>query len=99
MPLIRIDLFEGRSHEQKKSLLEAITRETVRVLECSPDSVDIIFTDLRREDWATGGVFSPAELRDQLAGFEADGCTEIAYQPAGPDIGRELEAFANAVRG
>ncbi len=48
---------------------------------------------------ATGGVFSPAELRDQLAGFEADGCTEIAYQPAGPDIGRELEAFANAVRG
>ena len=48
---------------------------------------------------ATGGVFSPAELREQLAGFEADGCTEIAYQPAGPDIGRELETFAKAALG
>jgi 5,10-methylenetetrahydromethanopterin reductase len=28
-----------------------------------------------------------------------DGMTEIAYQPAGPDIPRELEAFAAAVRG
>ena len=29
----------------------------------------------------------------------ASGMTEIAYQPAGPDIPRELEAFAKAVRG
>jgi 5,10-methylenetetrahydromethanopterin reductase len=48
---------------------------------------------------ATGGVFTAAELRDQLAGFEASGATEIAYQPAGPDIPRELEAFAAALRG
>ena len=48
---------------------------------------------------ATGGVFTPAELREQLAGFEADGATEIAYQPAGSDIPRELEAFAKAALG
>jgi 5,10-methylenetetrahydromethanopterin reductase len=28
----------------------------------------------------------------------AAGMTEIAYQPAGPDIPRELEAFAKAVQ-
>ena len=28
----------------------------------------------------------------------APGMTEIAYQPAGPDIPRELEAFAKAVQ-
>jgi 4-oxalocrotonate tautomerase len=26
------------------------------VLQCEPASVDIIFTDVRRENWATGGV-------------------------------------------
>lgn len=48
---------------------------------------------------ATGGAFTPAGLRDRLAQLEAGGCTEIAYQPAGPDIPRELEAFAKAAQG
>jgi 5,10-methylenetetrahydromethanopterin reductase len=47
---------------------------------------------------ATGAVFTPAELKEQLEGFEAAGATEIAYQPAGPDIQRELEAFAKAAQ-
>jgi len=45
---------------------------------------------------ALGGAVRPAELRDRLAGLEAAGVTEIAYQPAGPDIPRELDAFATA---
>jgi 5,10-methylenetetrahydromethanopterin reductase len=48
---------------------------------------------------AMGATFRPAELRDRLAAMEAGGMTEIAYQPAGPDIPRELEAFAAAVHG
>ena len=32
--------------------------------------------------------------RERLAGLEDAGATEVAYQPAGPDIPRELEAFA-----
>ena len=40
-----------------------------------------------------------ALVPQQLARFEADGATEIAYQPAGPDIPRELEAFAKAALG
>jgi 5,10-methylenetetrahydromethanopterin reductase len=46
-----------------------------------------------------GMALQPAELRDRLAQLEAGGMTEVAYQPAGPDIPRELEAFAAAVRG
>lgn len=46
-----------------------------------------------------GGVRSAAEWREHLARLEAAGVTEIAYQPAGPDIPRELERFAEAVRG
>lgn len=37
--------------------------------------------------------------RERLAALEADGATEIAYQPAGSDIPRELEAFATLMQG
>ena len=37
--------------------------------------------------------------RERIALLESLGATEIAYQPAGPDIARELETFAAAVRG
>ncbi len=37
--------------------------------------------------------------RERVAMLESMGATEIAYQPAGPEIARELEAFASAVRG
>lgn len=48
---------------------------------------------------SSGLALSPAELRDRLAGLAEQGATEIAYQPAGPDVPRELETFANAMRG
>ncbi|HMO96084.1 MAG TPA: LLM class flavin-dependent oxidoreductase [Tepidiformaceae bacterium] len=40
-----------------------------------------------------GGVRTAAEWRERLAQLEAAGVTEIAYQPAGPDIPGELERF------
>jgi len=38
-----------------------------------------------------------AEVRAKVDAFGAAGVTEIAYQPAGPDIERELRAFIDAV--
>ena len=48
-------MMEGRTIEQKKKLVEAITRVTVEVLGGAADSVDILITDVKRENWATGG--------------------------------------------
>jgi 5,10-methylenetetrahydromethanopterin reductase len=39
-----------------------------------------------------------AAWRARLAALEAQGVTELAYQPAGPDIPRELAAMAEAAR-
>ena len=55
MPSMHIKLFEGRSKEKKRELAEALTKETCRVLECSPEAVDIIFEDVKKENWATAG--------------------------------------------
>jgi len=46
-----------------------------------------------------GLALTRAAWRERLAMLESRGATEIAYQPAGPDVARELEAFATAARG
>jgi 5,10-methylenetetrahydromethanopterin reductase len=46
-----------------------------------------------------GLALDRAAWRDRMAELEAKGATEIAYQPAGADIPRELEAFAEMARG
>lgn len=57
MPMIEIKLFEGRTQEQKRELALAITAETCRVLGVGPESVDVVYHDVRKSDWATGGRF------------------------------------------
>jgi 5,10-methylenetetrahydromethanopterin reductase len=52
-------------------------------------------TGTRLAEW--GLAMPPEGWAGYLAQIEAGGATEIAYQPAGPDIPRELEAFANVV--
>jgi 5,10-methylenetetrahydromethanopterin reductase len=39
------------------------------------------------------------EIRERAAALEEQGATELVYQPAGPDIRRELERFIEAARG
>lgn len=56
MPTIRVEMFEGRTEEQKRAYAKALTEATVKVLGGSPEAVDILFYDLKRSDWATGGV-------------------------------------------
>lgn len=56
MPTIHVELFEGRSPEQKAALAKELTEACVRVLGSSPGGVDVIFQDVARHNWATGGV-------------------------------------------
>jgi 4-oxalocrotonate tautomerase len=56
MPTINVQLFAGRTHEQKKQFVEAVTRVTCETLNCTPSSVDIILTDVTKENWASEGI-------------------------------------------
>jgi 5,10-methylenetetrahydromethanopterin reductase len=47
---------------------------------------------------ATTLTGSAAQLSERLAGIAEQGITEIIYQPTGPDIAHELEAFITAAR-
>lgn len=55
MPLIHVSLYEGRSIEQKREFVTVVTTETARILKCPQESVDIIFEDVKKSDWATAG--------------------------------------------
>jgi len=56
MPIIHVQLFEGRSSEQKRAYAKALTDASVTVLGIDPGAVDVIFSDVKKSDWATGGV-------------------------------------------
>ncbi len=56
MPTIHVEMFEGRTLEQKRELAKALTEATVKTLGSKPEGIDLIFTDIKKQDWATGGV-------------------------------------------
>ena len=56
MPSLRVEMFEGRTPQQKRDLARELTDACVRVLGGSPEAVDIVFYDVPRHDWSTGGV-------------------------------------------
>lgn len=56
MPTIRVELFEGRTDDQKRALAHELTQACVRAIGSSPDSVDVLIYDIEKRHWATGGT-------------------------------------------
>jgi 4-oxalocrotonate tautomerase len=55
MPTINVQMFEGRTVEQRRKLAKELTDATCRALGCPADSVQIILTDVKKENWAEAG--------------------------------------------
>jgi 4-oxalocrotonate tautomerase len=56
MPIIRVELWEGRTLEQKRQLARELTDVLVRIADCDESSVRVLFSHYSREDWAVAGV-------------------------------------------
>jgi 4-oxalocrotonate tautomerase len=56
MPTIRVEMFEGRTPDQKRLLARELTDACVRAIGGSPESVNVLFYDIAKQDWATGGT-------------------------------------------
>ena len=55
MPIIRIELLQGRSSAIKAELIARITDATVAALGVDPEQVRILLYELPPEHWAVGG--------------------------------------------
>jgi 4-oxalocrotonate tautomerase len=65
MPTIRVEMFEGRTPEQKQAFVKAITEATVNTLGGSPDSVQVVITDVSKSNWASGGLLWSDPIRQK----------------------------------
>jgi len=62
MPLITVEMFEGRTIEQKKKLVEGITSVLANI-GVPADHLHIIIKDVAKHNWATGGRLASEESR------------------------------------
>jgi 4-oxalocrotonate tautomerase len=56
MPIINVSLIEGRTVEQKRKLVAAVTDAVVKTLDVKPELVRIILQDMAKHDYAVAGV-------------------------------------------
>lgn len=68
MPTIRVELFEGRTPQQKSELANLLTQACVQVLGGPADGVDVLFFDVARHNWATSGVLWADKKSSNTAG-------------------------------
>ncbi|GAB3629784.1 4-oxalocrotonate tautomerase [Pandoraea terrae] len=58
MPIIRLEMLTGRTHEQKSELAEVLTRETARIAKCALSDVQLVITEVDRSMWSVGGTLA-----------------------------------------
>jgi 4-oxalocrotonate tautomerase len=59
MPVVTIAMYDGRSIDQKRELVKGVTDVVARVTGNSPESVHVIIEEVKRENWAIGGLLQP----------------------------------------
>ena len=55
MPIIRVEMFTGRTNEQKKILVKELTESFIKSCGGNRESVDVIITDIEQKNWGKAG--------------------------------------------
>lgn len=55
MPVVHIYMFPGKTKEQKNELVKRISKDFAEVAKIKPESLNILFHDIAKEDWGTRG--------------------------------------------
>jgi len=56
MPIINVNLIEGRTVDQKRKLVTEMTQAVVNSLGVKPEDVRIILSDMAKHDYAVAGT-------------------------------------------
>ena len=56
MPVVTVELWEGRTVEQKRKLVGAITDAMVEHAGANPEALHVIIHEIPRENWSRAGV-------------------------------------------
>ena len=58
MPVVQVQMFEGRTVEQKRALAEAITEAMVTHAGARREGLHVLLDEYPLESWARGGVLA-----------------------------------------
>ena len=58
MPIVRVEMWTGRTEAQKKELARVITDAMVNIAHTTPEATIIIFEDIDKDNWAQEGKLS-----------------------------------------
>ena len=58
MPVVKVEMWKGRTKKQKKLLAKKVTEAVVNSVNCSPEAVHVIISDVDKDNWAIGGVLA-----------------------------------------
>jgi 4-oxalocrotonate tautomerase len=72
MPLIRIEILEGRSPERTAALIRRVSAVVVETLEVQPEQVRVLLYELPATHWAVGGT-TMAERQGVNSAGEGEG--------------------------
>jgi 4-oxalocrotonate tautomerase len=55
MPMITVDMFPGRTEEQKRALVHELTEAFVRTCDGKREGIWVVLREVQPENWAIGG--------------------------------------------
>ena len=58
MPIVQVQMWEGRTEDQKERIAKEITDIMVSVAKAPRDAVTVVFTEYKRTNWAEGGILA-----------------------------------------
>lgn len=61
MPIITVEMFEGRTREQREAFSKAVTEATTRILKAPVDHTWVIFKEHPKSHWAMAGKLCDGE--------------------------------------
>lgn len=64
MPIIRVEMFTGRTEQQKQALVRELTDAFVNAAGGTPESVNVVITDVDKSDWGSGGELCSDKFPD-----------------------------------
>ena len=61
MPIVRVEMWPGRTQAQKRELARAITEVVCNVAQTTPEATIVVFQEVAKEDWAQAGRLASEE--------------------------------------
>ena len=55
MPIVRVEMWPGRTQAQKRELARAITEAVCNIAHTTPEATIVVFHDVAKDDWAQAG--------------------------------------------